>query len=1182
MSSNFGGAGYVAPQQRALTSIANTPNPDISSQEKLVELLQQHSAQIKYLATNQKQLQQGVNDATANPIKQLQQFVADIVVLLGGGELADGLLDFGNLQYILPTLGALFGLGDAPFPIDLFQAAEKFFIGYVVPSQQFVDVINYIIGNWASVFGIDPQFVADVQALITAISELFGGIHNLLPSLNGLFDALGLEGRDLGPLGTVLKPIIKLFSGIDLTNFGDAIEFITDAIDPFIVKLTAVINFLNGVLAVLDHDGDVVNSPLPEMLAPIKKIVDTIKAAFDSFGFLRQRVLPPIHIGRLTNSLPSLEFDSDFDLDPDGDDTAGTWYHDATAGHSAPGSAAIAADGAYHDLPTEQVSVAEKQRYRPSMFVAWESATGTAGSVQLQVREYLDGTLINTVILANATPSGTADFTEVFGTYTVPPGVDAVALAVAVTDGFTAGTVWVDDLTGQPVGLLEMAWVDNLLERWQNIAEIFGLEDVDLDGDIDVDDIWASVPLLAHVRQLLKSPNARPKIAASSIGEFFDNLLDDGDFLNTKAIAGWVHDLTQGFGNGKSRKASATGVLQQLFANEDVIEVSGTDVLRPSLRFKRTSGATGTGTPVQLVLQLYEKVQDAVTGEWSFEETTQHVVEQVSVASISTSSWTELTDDVAVTELPAGTDAVRPVASLTSGFTAGDISVSGGVFNKVQKLPQAFTFGLPDLSAQFNQVRDIFAGLVVTPINTAIQDIKDWWADQVGKTQNLDPGTGKIGVNKVVDTVGDDVQKFIDGFFDKFKRTTGSSGKTVAQVTDAAGDISSEVLTNQVSTETLAGFFNTPRLVPSWLATQADDAAYATTLIDGSTAPTLGQVVLIPVTVTQDRVYDAIKFGIAATTMTNCYVGLYDCDETTGDLTKVIDLGDCKSQLNTSYNQQIIALTDPISVQRGEVYYIGVLQVGGTAAAMHRWSSTQTFTTGLFPRYPGNTYATGSQTALPGSIAVGNVVSGTRFWGALGTVTTPVTPGALTFSDNFNRANGGLGSSWTTRTSSAPKIASNAVESAALSTAAETVATYNSRLSSLSQRVGFSYGYESGTNGAAALLRGSGAGKFVCLYVMGQSSVATARIYTSTAYSPGFTSRDVYTAAGNDPDLLAGNWVFDAVGNVYTGYQNGVQRVQWNDTGGAYATAANYTEVGLIARGTSSDGFLDNWFAQDL
>jgi hypothetical protein len=271
----FGGQGYVTSETRALSSIAETPGLDTSSgQDDFVRLLQGHDYQIKFLAGQVKDALKAANEASQNPIQQIQQFVADIIVLLGGGELAKGALDFGDLQYILPALGALFGFGDGPFPISLFEAAQKFFLGYVVPQQQFVDVINSIIEAWLGVFGIDEEFVSDVKALITAVGDLFDGVSNLFPSLNELFGALGIGPGDLGPLGQTLGPIINLFTNFDLTKFGDIIEFITDAISPFIEQLTAIINWVNSLLALFGFGGDVVNSPLGSSTQPINNLMN--------------------------------------------------------------------------------------------------------------------------------------------------------------------------------------------------------------------------------------------------------------------------------------------------------------------------------------------------------------------------------------------------------------------------------------------------------------------------------------------------------------------------------------------------------------------------------------------------------------------------------------------------------------------------------------------------------------------------------------------------------------------------------------------------------------------------------------------------------------------------------------------------------------------------------------------
>lgn len=278
----FGKTEYATPETRALSSIADAP--EIGQHTDFQRLIQQHDASIKFLATNQQKLQQGVNDATQNPVQQLQQFISDLVVLFGGGELAQGLLDFGDLKYLLPALGALFGFGSGPYPVNLLQAAEKFFLGYIVPSEQYADLLTHFIDTWAGFAGIDPKFVKDVDALVTAVADLFDGVHNLLPSMQSLLSALGLgSGRDLGPLGQSLNSVLHLFNGVDTSLYTDITHFVTGVMDTFVVNLTAVINWIDEVLRIFGSGGDVVNSPIGDITAPFADLVSNIATLFANF-----------------------------------------------------------------------------------------------------------------------------------------------------------------------------------------------------------------------------------------------------------------------------------------------------------------------------------------------------------------------------------------------------------------------------------------------------------------------------------------------------------------------------------------------------------------------------------------------------------------------------------------------------------------------------------------------------------------------------------------------------------------------------------------------------------------------------------------------------------------------------------------------------------------------------------
>ncbi|MDP7703171.1 hypothetical protein [Mycobacterium sp. TY815] len=490
----FGGRPYSGQESRALTSI--TDSPGIGQDTDFTRLLQQHDAQIKYLAGNQKKLQQGVNEATQNPIQQLQQFIADVIVLMGGGQLAEGLLDFGDLQYILPTLGALFGLGDGPFPLSLFEAAERFFLGYVVPTRQFTDVINNMIGAWMQVFGIDPKFVKDTKALLTAVGDLFDGLAGLMPSINELFGALGITAAGLGPLGLVLKPIIDLFSGIDLARFGNAIEFITDAIDPWIVQLTSIINFLNEVVRVLGAGGDVLNSPLPQLTVPFRNLMQflgNVRLGVESFNpilaaqqFISRLLIPA---GSISNVQPNLQVDPGFDDSESLGDDGPAWtreYPDPLItdpdfvwdliGHTADGSATVHATGTEHGLQGSVVPVEAGQTFDLAAWVTWTGVSATGSPFALQV---LTDTGAITDVAAVASPGASGGWAQIAGSYTVPSGVETIRIRLCVKDSASAGQVWFDDATIRRTSLMQKGFISGLVD---DLTEIFANFAAMIDG----------------------------------------------------------------------------------------------------------------------------------------------------------------------------------------------------------------------------------------------------------------------------------------------------------------------------------------------------------------------------------------------------------------------------------------------------------------------------------------------------------------------------------------------------------------------------------------------------------------------------------------------------------------------------------------------------------------------------
>lgn len=733
-----------------------------------------------------------------------------------------------------------------------------------------------------------------------------------------------------------------------------------------------------------------------------------------------------------------------------------------------------------------------------------------------------------------------------------------------------------------------LADVDNF---FNNMAAMFGVNvdfnDVAFDVDQAFDDFFNDLftdPIQALVGVFTDPTWLFDIFSDISIGQLnlggtnliLNPLFDDEDAVADDPF--WTWDGTTTTAGSNSVKVTADGTVKELQSN--IIKVTPGQTMFASIKVK-WSGLTGTGSPIQLLLYKFASTEDE---QWA-PGGAPTVLESVPMSA--SGGFVEIDGSYTV---EAGVDGVALVCYVDSTATAGTVWFAKAFVTKTGLLEQSW---VKNLDEQFEGILDVlglgFLDDLIAPDvegiwSSIITDLLNPLAllqDIFGRDTLVEIRDGITNILEGIPFIGDflaDSWVALTAFFDDHQATTAVAENALADAATAQ----STANTVQFSTETLAGFFNEPRTIPAWMGSLSDEVTFARDQVDGTTAPTLGQIVLIPVTITQDRPIEALKVGIAASTMTNLYIGLYDLDETTGNLAKVLDLGDRKADLDTAYGQQIFPLDELITVQQGEIYYIAVLQVGGTVAAMHRKSLTFNLTTGLFPKFLGSTWATTGVSALPSTMTDADVVSGTRFWGAMGAITTPVAPGSLFFSDSFNRADAStLGSNWTNRNNGV-QLSQNTAKG--ISIFGPNIATYNTRLSSLSQKVGFTVpaGGASSSSGNEVFLRGNGLGPRVSITVLPiDSSTKVARI--KTYLNNGYSNTTQATRATGTPTSLAGDWTLEAVGNVYTCYRNASLICQWADTGGVFPVTSGCTEVGLQA-GTSaafSDN-MDNWLAQDL
>lgn len=537
--------------------------------------------------------------------------------------------------------------------------------------------------------------------------------------------------------------------------------------------------------------------------------------------------------------------------------------------------------------------------------------------------------------------------------------------------------------------------------------------------------------------------------------------------------------------------------------------------------------------------------------------------------------------------------------------SSGWSGASGTLF---QNLDPTLPFPVAFLKALGQGIIRAAIGAVST-VADVLGAIGAWFGNFVNSAGRI---IGNI-VNGVVDAAENTVQHFLNfmhhvlgggrsgtssanyqPIYNSRASVAAGAARTAFDVAEQAEAVQLATYNTQFATETQSDFWNTPRVVPAWLGNVNDDVSFAQSLIDGTDTPQAGTLILIPVSASQDRQYDRIKFGIAGTSMTNCYVGLYDADETTGALAKVDDLGDVKSSLNTNYNLQSIALPNVRTVKRGELFYIGILQTG-TPSPVHRWSATNNFTTGLFPRYIGNTYSTTGIGALPASITSSQLLSGIKYWGSLGLSTPAVAPGSSFYQDSFTRSDAStLGPSWLVRSGSGLSISSGTAY--APGTGAS-INTYVSRSVSTAQEVSAYFSANTGRSGSTwtmngmLSLRGNGGGSFMYLriyaakYYNSQTAVTTystnARLYSASSFttlgsdfSGGVGKGTAWTSTADG----TGTWTLTASDSDYTVKFNGATLFTWTDSG-TFTVGTNSTEFGI---GAANYTRVDNWYGKDL
>lgn len=498
------GGKYVSQSTLALETIDSSKYPDTNKDfEKNIQRLNEFT---DYIAQYLQTMQKGVDQANEDSLQKVQDFGSGLISLFGNGSLLGG-IDFGDLQYYLPAIGALLGFDSTtPFPINLLNAAEHFFLGYIIPLDSWSVEVNDVLTALLEEFGIDPDFITAITNLLSAFGSVTSDVESFLSTIESVLGVFGLTGGDVGPFGDIWNSVSQLLGGFNISDLGSLVNPVFHALAPWISELATFVNDLDsiiksftggvanlqgilnfasmftGILDFLPSGGgfDVTNAwgaIVNLILLPFNLILgpNSPLNAFNIIGLLNVFNLPLLPISHLTNDPgPNLLVEPGFD-DADSISLSTGWSYDSTFGHTSPGSAKVVGGNKLRRMDSISVPVGTGQVLTIDAWLYWTSITYTVTTqpITVNVIPWLAGvagspTVISPIV--SPLPSVTS-WQEVTGSYTVPSGVDSVTLSFQLDAHVAAGTVWFDDASlSKPNTTVPQGWIGGLTTALSDIT----------------------------------------------------------------------------------------------------------------------------------------------------------------------------------------------------------------------------------------------------------------------------------------------------------------------------------------------------------------------------------------------------------------------------------------------------------------------------------------------------------------------------------------------------------------------------------------------------------------------------------------------------------------------------------------------------------------------------------------
>lgn len=534
----YGGYKPESSESRALGSFSADKFAYRDQQKNMIQL----NNAVGYMSAYMRKMQKGIDDANQNFVQQIQGLLSEILVLFAGG--GDTGFDFGDLKYIFQAIGALFGFKNGIIPINLFGAAWHFFSTYIIPVNDFTDLMDLIIdGAIASVldiFGDVPilgQALQQLAVILSGLRDAFGPLVEALDRIFGIFNGDWLNG-DFGlfdPLWEAVTNFFGVITGPILTALLPVLEMIATWSVPFIDILTNIVDVVADLIQAIPL-GHLTNEPKNILVAP----------TFDDIGTMEQ---------------------------------GEGWAWDGAVGRSGNGSARATAAGAVRELESGAIVVGEGQKVDVSVWLRWMGLAFTGTPIVIAIKRYSGTTFLGSQTISNInSPSvNNPSWFNVTGGYTIPAGTDRIKLSFKMNATVTAGQMWVDDASLKKVtDGIPQSWIFNLIPDLSFIGDLVKMV-VD-----SIFDALGMVPLFGGIITAILQP------FRDLIGGWFDD---------TEVTAGVAVDAKMGV------TATQTALVQNITRTEEPLPV---DVIEADAMVSQAV-ATQTETLVSTAAQI-EKI----------------------------------------------------------------------------------------------------------------------------------------------------------------------------------------------------------------------------------------------------------------------------------------------------------------------------------------------------------------------------------------------------------------------------------------------------------------------------------------------------------------------------------------------------------------------------------------------